>query len=287
MHMNCYLFVALALGLASQASASIIDFTIYCNSGLYTAVDSSIFPAAAFNPTPNFTLENARLVGTSGDTFRVKIVNTDTVDHGFKVTNKTGGVTVAPGDSQVVEFSFMEDQITTTYFDHLNSNANRALGLGGIVHVKLNNTPTFYWNLKEFQKEWAIKHANNEPVNWTEYYPDYFTVNGRSNPHINSDPVARVTGSVDEALHIVMANTGQSIHSIHFHGYHAKILYSSESAKHSGRSKDTFPIKSMQALLLEIVPDKVGEYPVHDHNLVAVSAGGVYPNGMFLTILIE
>jgi len=43
----------------------------------------------------------------------------------------------------------------------------------------------------------------------------------------------------------------------------------------------------MELVIVEIVPHQVGEYPVHDHNLVAVSGGNIYPNGMFLTILID
>ena len=70
-------------------------------------------------------------------------------------------------------------------------------------------------------------------------------------------------------------------------GYHLEIISSSENESHEGRSKDTFPIKSSQSMILELIPDKTGEYPVHDHNLVAVSGGGIYPNGMFLTMLIE
>ena len=51
--------------------------------------------------------------------------------------------------------------------------------------------------------------------------------------------------------------------------------------------KDTFPVYSMETVVLELVPDKVGEYPVHDHNLVAVSGANLYPNGMFLTLFID
>jgi len=51
--------------------------------------------------------------------------------------------------------------------------------------------------------------------------------------------------------------------------------------------KDTFPVYSMETVVLELVPNQVGEYPVHDHNLVAVSGASMYPNGMFLTLLID
>jgi hypothetical protein len=34
------------------------------------------------------------------------------------------------------------------------------------------------------------------------------------------------------------------------------------------------------------VPDKPGEYPIHDHNLVAVTGGGMYHAGMISTIVV-
>jgi len=43
----------------------------------------------------------------------------------------------------------------------------------------------------------------------------------------------------------------------------------------------------METLVLRLVPDKEGQYPVHDHNLVAVSGNGLYPNGMFTLIEIQ
>ena len=51
--------------------------------------------------------------------------------------------------------------------------------------------------------------------------------------------------------------------------------------------KDSFPVYPMETLVLRIIPDKEGEYPVHDHNLVAVTSGNIYPNGMFSTMLIS
>ena len=43
----------------------------------------------------------------------------------------------------------------------------------------------------------------------------------------------------------------------------------------------------METLILQIVPDKEGEYPIHDHNLVAVTGNNIYPNGIFTSILIS
>ena len=161
------------------------------------------------------------------------------------------------------------------------------LGLAGMITVASGNHARFKWNVKELRKEWTLEADTNPSMSWTNYYPDYFTVNGWSAPLINDDTTARVEGGVGDTILIYLGNTGRSVHSMHFHGYHAEILYSSKFPNHVGRSKDTFPMLPMETMVLRLVPDKTGEFPVHDHNLVAVSAGNYYPNGMFMTLLIQ
>ena len=251
------------------------------------AVDSSVFPMAAFNATPQFEAENTRMTLMVGDTLVVRVINNDSLEHSFQIKDKSAQQTIGPGDSILISAHFTQGDEAFIYHDPLAFPRMTAFGLGGLIHVRANNLNAFYWNIKEFQKAWAQQHAVGASVDWSTYYPDYFTINGRSNPHINEDASARIFGGVGETLRVVIANTGQSIHSLHFHGYHAKIVYSSEHPVHVGRSKDTFPLKAMELIILEIIPDKPGEYPVHDHNLVAVSAGSIYPNGMFLTMLIQ
>ncbi len=283
----CRLIILWSAFVGCDARAQEVFQRLYINSGEYTAVDSAQFPFSAFNATPQFFPENVRISINAGETLKVRVVNNDSVNHAFQIKDKTTQVGIAPGDSILVTAVFDTGDEVFIYHDPMDYPRLTALGLAGLIHVKSNSNSTFYWNVKEFQKEWATQHALGNPVNWSDYYPDYFTINGRSNPNINNDAVARIVGGVGETLRVVIANTGQSIHSLHFHGYHAEIIYSSENSQHEGRSKDTFPIKPMESLILEIVPDKPGEYPVHDHNLVAVSAGGIYPNGMFLTMLIQ
>lgn len=273
--------------LFSGVQAGTVSYTLYVNSGIYTAVDSQQFVFAAFNDTPVFSPENKRMIAGPGDSLVVKVINNDTVLHGFKIQDHSAGDTIAPGDSIEISVLLGTGPAAYIYYDHLHYPSYRALGLAGMVCIGPGGAGSFYWELKECQSDWAVLHAEALPVDWATYYPDYFLVNGRSYPHINDDPAARVSGAVGDTLRIVIANTGQSVHSLHFHGYHARILFSSARPGHVGRIKDTFPVQSMQALVIEIVPDKVGEYPVHDHNLVAVSAGGMYPNGMMMTMLIQ
>ena len=264
-----------------------VNETLYINSGSYLAVDSTQYPYYSFNETTVFEAENKRIIITPNDSLFLMIINNDTLTHGFNIKNYAGvNKTILAGDTAYVACTFPTNGINL-FYDSFNYPDNRYMGLGGMIVVDGSNATKFFWNIKEHQKTWNISLAYGGSVVWQNYYPDYFTINGNSNPDINLDTNARVTGNVGDTIRIYISNTGQSIHSLHFHGYHSTIIYSSKNSSHVGRLKDTFPIHSMEGLILELIPNQIGEYPVHDHNLAAVSGGKIYPNGMFLTILIQ
>jgi len=268
------LSLLLFLSILSTQLFSAIEARLYINTGLYTAIDGSQFEFAAFNPTPVFSPINVQLNIVFGDTLILTLLNTDSVQRGFHIEDLNVSIVVSAGDSSVLSISAPPTKASYIYYDHLDFPRNTALGLAGVLAVGFENLSTFYWNLKEFQKDWAPRHASGQNVDWSTYYPDYFTINGKSSPDINSDTNARVLGAVGQDLYIVIVNSGQSTHSLHFHGFHAEIVYSSSAPHHVARIKDTFPVKPMESMVLKITPDKIGEYPVHDHNLVPVTAGG-------------
>lgn len=274
------------LGMQTILFAGNSQQTIYINSGVSTCVDGATMSYKAFNSTTTFTNNNERLQIGVGDTLFLQVINTDTVEHGFDIKWTTGiRDTVQPDDTINVTFSSNTTGLYI-YYDHLNYPSNAYLGLAGIIAVGANSN-SYFWNIKDHELAWNDSISNGGTVDWMTYYPDYFTINGKSNPNINSDTTARVTGTVGDTILIFMANTGQADHSIHFHGYHCTILYSSMNSAYVGRSKDTFPIKEMEGYVLRLIPDQTGEYPVHDHNLLSITGGGLYPFGMFLTILIQ
>jgi FtsP/CotA-like multicopper oxidase with cupredoxin domain len=284
--MKIIFFIFFILNVFSSTATTLVD-TIYINRGVLIAIDGSQFPYLAYNSTPIFQAENTRLMLDAGDTMKLTLVNMDTAAHGFDI--KTAGnykTTIPALSTRNVSFTFLLPG-AFIYYDF--SEANRYMGLAGMIVVKdkSSSISCFYWNMKEHQKSFNVNVSQGLPVDWSTYYPDYFTINGRSNPKINDDVNARVTGKIGDTIHIYMVNSGQSLHSIHYHGYHSEIIYSSKFPSHVGRLKDTYAIHAMEVVVVELIPDKVGEYPVHDHNLVAVSGGKMYPNGMFLTMLIE
>ncbi len=283
--MRYLLFAVLAtFNLAIYGGIHKVD-TLYINRGEIEAVDSTRFEYLAFNPSPVFEKNNTLIRLSVGDSLKLYVVNTDTINHTFQCQGQaTGSSPILPGSTAIFNLGFAQSGV---FIYHEADPMMTYLGLGGIISVENNSHPHFFWNIKEHNKKWNDTIAQGYAVNWNDYYPDYFLINGNSNPHINTDSTARVTGNVGDTIYIVMANTGRSIHSMHFHGYHAEIVFSSKFPHHKGRSKDTFPLLPMESLILRLVPDKPGEYPVHDHNLVAVSGGNYYPNGMFLTLLIQ
>ena len=282
--MRFFLSVCVFLFIAGTVFSASVSRKLHLNKGTYTAVDSITFPVYAFNETAVFNAENAFIPLAADDSLLLWVYNHDSLTHSFGVKNILAPISIPAGDSIQLGLHFPVGG-SFIYYDVENYPVFTYLGAAGVIGVSpvgSNPSGQFVWNLKEHQAQWNIDLYAGQTVVWADYAPTYFTVNGKSKPHIDSDPNARITGNVGDTLLIFIGNTGQGAHSLHFHGYHASILQSSENPLHVGREKDTFMIRSMQTMTLQLVPDKPGLYPVHDHNLTAVTGGGYYPNGIFL-----
>jgi len=273
----------------STLSASTVNTTLYINRGNFITVQKTSFPYLAFNGNEIFKPQNIVINLTTDDVLNLTVINNDSVVHNFAIKEIDGTTkTINPSDTVSFSLTFPAPGIYI-YYDNIGfPKYHSYMGLSGMVCVK-NSTDekSFYWNIKEHQAIYNKLISQGGFVSMNVYEPDYFTINGWSHPDLQYDKTAVVTGKVGDTIHIFIANTGQSNHSIHFHGFHCRVLFSSEDKNHLNRIKDTFSIKNMQSMILELIPDKVGKYSVHDHNLVAVSGGGIHPNGMFVIMEIK
>ncbi|MFI5171842.1 MAG: multicopper oxidase domain-containing protein [Chitinophagales bacterium] len=271
----------------ANSSATIINKDLFVNSGEFVTVKLTTFPFLAFNETDGFNSVNAVFNCSTGDTIIFNVHNNDDVIHGFAIKGYIGTpLAIAPGDSATFTFYSSEESIFI-YYDQLNYPDNRYMGLGGMICVNNSASIKYYWNLKEYQTEFNNDIDAGLAVNWNNYIPDYFTINSRSYPDTQSDTTAAINVNVGDTILIFIANTGQSEHSIHFHGFHSKVLYSTGSRIRKDWVKDTWPIEQMEGVILQLIPDKPGRYSVHDHNLLAMSGGGTHPYGMFLIMEID
>ncbi len=280
------LFIFFVLLKATSSFSATIDVRLIIQNGTRTLVDGTQVLAKTFSTSTSFSENSDTFIWSKGDDVNLKVVNLDTDAHSFKIDGYIDFGNIPAGDS--IEQNI---QLTTAgvfrYYDNSNQPYNEYVGLSGLIHIKelTDNSTYFYWDLREIDSVWNAEIiSNSAQPTLTDYEPDYFTVNGKSHPNVNGDPIARPVGNVGQEFKIVILNNGLSIHSMHFHGYHLTIEDDSKKAINIGRSKDTFPIYPSEYLVLSCTPDKPGEYPVHDHNLAAVSSGQVYATGMFLTL---
>lgn len=255
--------------------------------GKFIAVDSNEISCLSYCRGLNFSPENPRILAQINDSLILTIVNADAQLHSFFLAEYSIDQFIPSGDSITLRILLNQAGLFV-FYDSLRSGEYRYLGLAGLLHIQESpKNHSFYWNLRDIQSSYSDAIAQGSGVDWKSYYPDYFTINSKSHPFINQDTNARVHVSLSDTVNIYIVNNGKSVHSLHFHGFHASITQSKINPSHVGRVKDTFPIKPGEVLILSFIADQLGEYPVHDHNLVAVSAGNMYPNGMFTTILVE
>jgi hypothetical protein len=270
----------------SALPGNLVTKKLFINRGSAQNTSGAEFPALAFNSSGTFNPTNEILHFSKGDSLILTVVNNDTTYHNLAIDGiQTSSTPIAPGDSVIFGFQLSSAGVYRYYDSY--SQGNSYLGLSGIMLIEESPGKHFFWNLREHEIAKNISLANGGMVDFTEFQPDYFFINGKSFPEIQGDPLAAVQGLVGDTINIFICNSGIMKHSIHFHGFHVKIKYSKKKPQMVDLIKDTVPLLAGEVMELELVPDKPGEYPVHDHNLVAITGGGEYPNGMLLIMSFE
>jgi FtsP/CotA-like multicopper oxidase with cupredoxin domain len=281
--MKRLLFISV-LFVSEVSFAAILNTQLWLNRGSFLTVSSTSFPFLAFNNDSTFNPLNKVVIADAGDTIVLHVHNHDSIPHGFAVRGIGSSGIMAPGDSLTDTITSASERVFI-YYDDLNYPDFRYLGAAGMICFQnAAISKNYYWNLKEHQTSFNNQLASGGSVNWSQYEPDYFTFNSLSHPDVLADTLSHITANVGDTIHLFITNTGQSLHSLHFHGFHGRVIYSSSPRIMTNSSKSTFPVESMESVILEFIFDKPGQYSVHDHNIVAVSGGNMYPNGM-LTIM--
>jgi FtsP/CotA-like multicopper oxidase with cupredoxin domain len=252
--------------------------TLHLNPGNYIAVNGDFFPAFAWNATSAYLQRNMDVQATPAVPLSLTLINHDTVTHGFAVDGYTSGNLIPAGGS--ITLSFTLPSGVFIYYDDYQYPRYEVMGAAGMIVSGLSPNASFFATLSEFQSSWNLALATALSVDFTQYTPDFFTVNGFSYPDIDNDSTAHITGMVGDTLMLYVANTGRMAHSLHFHGYHLQLTHYSGNPSWVGRWKDTVPLKAHQTMTLMLIPDKPGMFPLHDHNALSLTAKNMYPFGM-------
>lgn len=277
----------LVFGLFMPNQSKAVSDTLYINGGniSFHPLGFNAFPFLAFNESAAFKRNNKFLEFNRNQQIDLTIINNDSLAHTILIDNgqySTG--TLQPGFSATLSMMFN----TNGLYDVIDSaEEGRVLGLSTFIKIWDNTNNNFYWNLNELQSDLNDIISQGIAFDLDSFNPDYFTINGNAHPEISNDTLAKVTGQVGDSIYIFVFNSGKMYHAIHFHGYHVKIIGSSSNVMDIGRLKDSIPIKPNSYQVYLLIPNQEGQFPVHDHNLVATTGGGNYPNGMMVMMHIS
>lgn len=250
--------------------------TLYINSG--TVVDKKLpVPCKYFNAKPQFDSIDAFVRLAIGDTLHLYVVNNDTIDHTLSMESMGGSFTIFHGQARQIVFEGRQGGIFRLRSVH---EAWQLLGLATAVLVVPPNEANFIWHLRDAEGARNRSIRLGDSLDARNYQPDYFSINALRFPSTTTDTLGYVTGQVGDSLYINIINAGFMDHSIHFHGYHVILVSSNVINTQIGWDKDTFPIRPGESIRVLLVPHQPGKFPVHDHNLIAVTSGGNYPGGM-------
>lgn len=272
----------LALWVSTSSIVVSQELTLYINQG---TIEYTLGEVAwtAFNPTEILEPGSTRIHAEPGQVIALNIVNTTPVDQTFTIEgSELISEEIAAGATAEIEFSLPQAGV---YRYYSTSVSGQFTGASGIVSVGGNADGSFYWNLFDLNIELSHDFVEGVAEEYpSDYQPEMFTINGRFYPNTLDDPDVMVMGSVGDTVLIDIVNSGFMDHIMHFHGFHVNIVSSQLQPERQGWSKDTVPIKRGEAMRFQLVMNQPGMYPIHDHNLIAVTNAGLYPGGMITHI---
>jgi len=237
----------------------------------------------SFLSNTTFSRTNFNLQINSGDTLNLTVINLDSLDHTFTIdgvieTNNS----ISPLDTLNIQILPLADG---TYRYYSNPPHGKFLGASGILQIGYEQYKRYCWNLFDVDVDLSDSIAMGMATNISEgYQPSYFFINGNYYPNTITDTLTAINGKLGDTIIVSVVNSGNMTNSIHSHGYHFKIISAKKNTMQIGWLKDSSPFVQTEAATLMIVAHQTGWYPIHTHNLIATTTGGIYPGGMITTI---
>lgn len=265
--------------------ASIAQDTLWINTGSWHQSNDTL-ELMRLNSTPQFDTSNVAISLELGQILPLVIVNNDTESH-YLTIEGDDSFFVELNSGVATEFTLPELEFGTFRYYGADERAI-VMGLAGVIKSGIETDIQFHWNLAEWMPSMVDSASTGAPIDWeVDYLPKYFSINSRTFPNTENDPNAHISLNLGDTCSISITNSGLMDHVFHFHGFHVVWLSSTEQTERVGWDKDTVPIKKGEALTLQLVANQPGMYPVHNHNLIAVTNAGFYPGGMITMINVQ
>ena len=237
----------------------------------------------SINNSINFEKENAIYEVAVNGNLGIVFHNNDTVIHTL-TSPLINDVILQPNQYITINVSNIS---FGTHLLWLKESVGEFLGAGLIVKSGIPNQNSYVWDLWDQSPDLAEDMYNGiEHEIPAVYRPTFFSINGGVDP-MDMMAGAMVMGNVGDSIYISITNSGNMIHPLHFHGYHVEIIQSTLAPNSIGWSKDSFPVFVKDAMTVLLVPHQPGDFPVHNHNLVATLFNNGYPLGMATMLMIQ
>jgi FtsP/CotA-like multicopper oxidase with cupredoxin domain len=289
---------------ALPATAATRSYTLYITAGTLTVngAGGATMPAWGYTEvagTPKFP--GPSLIANEGDTVNITVVNNHTINHNFLIKGVTTDTTaIAPGASRLYSFA-ASTAGTYLYYDTLNSNINREMGLygslavhaAGGVNTVWTNGPTYSfertWVVGEMDKtRWNDVAGTGGTVSTGTYKPNYFIINGMGGFDAMAAANTTINGGIGQTALVRIVNGGQFSHALHFHGNHIKVLTVNGARQSSPYLElDVINIPPLGSADVLYYLNQAGTYPMHVHTAQMETANGVYLNGVVTMIIMK
>lgn len=295
------LFCMLLLAQSGLAQAASRSFSLYIISGSLTVngTGGATLSAWSYTDVPG----SAKIPGpvlsvNEGDTVTITVTNNHTISHNFVIQGVTSDTTaIAAGQSRSYSFTAATAG-TYLYYDSLNSNINREMGMYGALLVGAADGSSKAWTngpAYSFQRTWVVSEMDKPrwndvagaggSVNTATYKPNYFLINGRGGSDGMTATDTTISGNVGQTALVRIVNPGQFAHSLHFHGNHFQVLTINGTRQSSPyRELDVINIPPMGTADVLYYLNQPGDYPMHIHTAQMETANGVYLNGVVTMI---
>jgi FtsP/CotA-like multicopper oxidase with cupredoxin domain len=273
------------------------NFNLIITAGTLTVngPGGAAMPAWSFTDdggTPKFPGPVLRV--NEGEAVTITVTNYHTREHNFVIKGVTTDFTPIPMNDKKV-YSFAAPKAGTyLYYDSLNSDINRALGMYGAIIVGPADGSAKVWTdgpAYTFERTWLA--SDMDKTRWNDvagiegivttavYKANYFLINGKGGFDAKSDPAIAINGKVGETALVRILNAGQYIQTFHFHANHVQVL-SIDGQRQTAPYKllDVVTVPPLGTTELLFYLNQPGMYPMHNHTAQMETANGAYLNGV-------
>ncbi len=276
----------------SRAKAATITYDLVAENYVKTMVDGVNVAAWRFRDLSGTGPGElaAGIVAQMGDTVIINLTNNLTTSIQFDIPGVLENQTLLnPGASATYNFS-APNAGSYLFRDNKIEEFGQAMGLTGPMVISpsggVNNLyvggPAFDRQytlvLNDFDDRLNAATANGQSYDLNNFEPNYYFVNGLSYPNTSTDVDTKIAMGMGEDVAIRFINAGLLTHSMHFHGYHVKVISRNRVPVTDIIDKDTVVVNPGECVDVILPVNQTGKFPLHTHYIPAVTANGVYVN---------